>query len=60
MTIERYSVGFYKTYEAAMDALESMFAAGDVVEGERPQIEHIRANKAHPYSITLGYVIEVM
>jgi hypothetical protein len=45
----RYEYARYKTRERAEMALENMFATGDVVEAERPEIER-RGNR---YVITL-------
>lgn len=48
-TIEaRYVYSSHKTRDRAEDALEDMFASGDVCEGERPMIEARREGGLHP------------
>ncbi len=44
----RYDYASYKTYERASDALEDMFASGDVTQGERPKIEPRRSSPKRP------------
>ena len=38
--MNRYDYASYKTLRAANNALDEMFSCGDVLWGERPEIEH--------------------
>lgn len=45
----RYDYATYRTLERANDALEDMFAAGEVCEGESPRVER-RVHKTASWS----------
>ncbi len=52
----RHEYTHHKTYAAAADHLESLFAEGLVSEGEFPQIEHRpKRQPGRQYIITLAY-----
>lgn len=57
-TLTRYTYGSgYKTRQAALDMIEDGFAAGEISESERPQIEsYTNAKGQRRYLVTLlGY-----
>lgn len=39
--------GPYKTQDRAIAALEDAYATGEVCEGERPKVEHLRVAGGH-------------
>jgi len=45
--------GPYKTRERAEAALEHCFATGEVVEGERPEVESRKTPKGRRWFVTL-------
>lgn len=51
----RYTYGYYRTEQRALDALEDMYAAGEVSQGEEPRIEVKRDHRKRitHYEITL-------
>lgn len=51
----RYTYGYYRSEQRALAALEDMYAAGEVSEGEEPRIEAKRDHRKRitHYEITL-------